>query len=146
MPRHLLDVNVFLAATIEADPRNWIAQEVVPLSRHYRVLCADLPGLGDSDRLPGEYTADNVAAAVLRGITVHTPLVPFGRPELRHWLKAGSLQPIGPFKLRGAYVAGAALSPAARARGPALTPTRPRRSPRTCDRSPPCSGPRPRAA
>ena len=57
------------------------------------------------------------AAATLHGITVRTPLVPFGRPERRQWLKAESLQPIGAFKLRGAYVAAAALSPEARARG-----------------------------
>ncbi len=47
--------------------RHWILN-VVPLSRHHRVLAADLPGLGDSDLLPGEYTADGVAAAVLAGI------------------------------------------------------------------------------
>ena len=57
------------------------------------------------------------AAEILHGITVRTPLVPFGRPERRHWLKAESLQPIGAFKLRGAYVAAAALSPEERARG-----------------------------
>jgi len=47
--------------------RHWILN-VVPLSLHYRVLCADLPGLGESDSLNGEYTADNIAAAVLAGI------------------------------------------------------------------------------
>jgi threonine dehydratase len=57
------------------------------------------------------------AAAILRGIAVHTPLVPFGRPERRQWLKAESLQPIGAFKLRGAYVAAAALTPGERSRG-----------------------------
>ncbi len=57
------------------------------------------------------------AAAILRGIAVRTPIVPFGRPERKQWLKAESLQPIGAFKLRGAYVAAAALEPAARARG-----------------------------
>ena len=57
------------------------------------------------------------AAAVLRGIAVRTPLVPFGRPERRHWLKAESLQPIGAFKLRGAYVAAASLSAEERSRG-----------------------------
>ena len=57
------------------------------------------------------------AAATLRGIAVRTPLVPFGRPERRHWLKAESLQPIGAFKLRGAYTAAAALTPAERSRG-----------------------------
>jgi threonine dehydratase len=57
------------------------------------------------------------AADVLRGITVHTPLVPFGRPERRQWLKAESLQPIGAFKLRGAYVAAASLTGEERSRG-----------------------------
>jgi threonine dehydratase len=57
------------------------------------------------------------AAEVLRGIALRTPLVPFGRPERRQWLKAESLQPIGAFKLRGAYTAAAALTPGERARG-----------------------------
>jgi threonine dehydratase len=57
------------------------------------------------------------AAIVLRGIAVRTPLVPFGRPERRHWLKAESLQPIGAFKLRGAYVAAASLTAQERSRG-----------------------------
>ncbi len=57
------------------------------------------------------------AAATLRGIAMRTPLVAFGRPERRHFLKAESLQPIGAFKIRGAYVAVASLSPEERARG-----------------------------
>ena len=57
------------------------------------------------------------AAGILRGIALRTPIVPFGRPERRHWLKAESLQPIGAFKLRGAYVAAASLAPEDRARG-----------------------------
>ena len=57
------------------------------------------------------------AAETLAGIALRTPLVPFGRPERHHWLKAESLQPIGAFKLRGAYVAAASLAPAERARG-----------------------------
>jgi threonine dehydratase len=57
------------------------------------------------------------AAAVLRGVTIRTPLVPFGAPGDQQWLKAESLQPIGAFKLRGAYVAVASLSPDDRARG-----------------------------
>ena len=57
------------------------------------------------------------AADRLRGVTVRTPLVPFGRPERRHLLKAESLQPIGAFKLRGAYNAAAQLSPEERSRG-----------------------------
>ena len=34
-------------------------------------------------------------------------------PDRRQWLKAESLQPIGAFKLRGAYVAASALAPEA---------------------------------
>jgi threonine dehydratase len=59
------------------------------------------------------------AAARLRGIARRTPLVPFGAlpsgaPIL---LKAESLQPVGAFKIRGAYNAIAQLSPEERARG-----------------------------
>lgn len=57
------------------------------------------------------------AAATLRGIAVHTPLVPFGASAERRFLKAESLQPIGAFKLRGAYVAIADLSDDERAHG-----------------------------
>jgi threonine dehydratase len=57
------------------------------------------------------------AAATLKGIALRTPLVPFGRPDRNQWLKAESLQPIGAFKLRGAYNAVASLSPAERANG-----------------------------
>ena len=61
--------------------------------------------------------AIRAAAAVLRGVTLVTPLVAFGRPQRRQLVKAESLQPIGAFKLRGAYVAVASLSPAERRRG-----------------------------
>jgi threonine dehydratase len=61
--------------------------------------------------------AIRAAAETLRGVTLRTPLVPFGRPERRQLLKAESLQPIGAFKLRGAYNAAASLSPDVRARG-----------------------------
>jgi threonine dehydratase len=61
--------------------------------------------------------AVRAAAATLAGVATHTPLVPFGRPEARRFLKAESLQPIGAFKIRGAYVAVASLAPAERARG-----------------------------
>jgi threo-3-hydroxy-L-aspartate ammonia-lyase len=57
------------------------------------------------------------AADTLRGVAVRTPLVPFGRPEGRAFLKAESLQPIGAFKIRGAYVAVASLPAAERGRG-----------------------------
>jgi threonine dehydratase len=57
------------------------------------------------------------AASLLRGIATPTPLVPFGPPADRRFLKAESLQPIGAFKIRGAYVAIASLTEAERRRG-----------------------------
>ena len=57
------------------------------------------------------------AAVTLRGITIRSPIVGFGPPDRRWYLKAESLQPIGAFKLRGAYVAVASLAPGVRARG-----------------------------
>jgi threonine dehydratase len=57
------------------------------------------------------------AARVLEGVATRTPLVPFGPPARRWFLKAESLQPIGAFKIRGAYNAVASLSPAERERG-----------------------------
>jgi threonine dehydratase len=61
--------------------------------------------------------AIRAAAETLRGVAIRTPLVPFGSAAARHFLKAESLQPIGAFKIRGAYVAVASLSAAERARG-----------------------------
>jgi threonine dehydratase len=57
------------------------------------------------------------AATALEGVAIRTPLLPYGRPEERIYLKAENLQPIGAFKLRGAYVAIASLSDAERRRG-----------------------------
>ena len=64
------------------------------------------------------------AAEVIRGVVVRTPLLPFGRPvdgdpvgRTRAWLKPESLQPIGAFKLRGAYYNIATLSAERRAVG-----------------------------
>ncbi len=64
-----------------------------------------------------ELAAIRAAAERLRGVSVRTPLVPFGRPANRHFLKAESLQPIGAFKIRGAYAAISSMAPAERARG-----------------------------
>jgi threonine dehydratase len=61
--------------------------------------------------------AIRAAAETLRGVATRTPLVGFGPPEARRFLKAESLQPIGAFKLRGAYVAVASLPLDVRARG-----------------------------
>ncbi len=62
------------------------------------------------------------AADCLTGVAVRTPLLGFGPfdDELgapRVWLKPENLQPIGAFKIRGAYNALATLSPEERARG-----------------------------
>jgi threonine dehydratase len=64
-------------------------------------------------------TLDDIraAATTLRGIALRTPLVGFGPSEDRRFLKAESLQPIGAFKIRGAYVAVAALTDEERRRG-----------------------------
>jgi threonine dehydratase len=55
----------------------------------------------------------------LHGVAVRTPLVAFEMPgePLSLWVKAESLQPIGSFKLRGAFNKVAQLSTAERARG-----------------------------
>jgi threonine dehydratase len=54
------------------------------------------------------------AAARIRGVALHTPLL---RWDDRTWLKPESLQPVGAFKMRGAYNAVASLTDAERARG-----------------------------
>ena len=57
------------------------------------------------------------AARLLQGVTVRAPLVAFGDPARGQLLKAESLQPIGAFKLRGAYTAIALLGPDTRRHG-----------------------------
>ena len=60
------------------------------------------------------------AAANLAGVAVRTPLLAFGTAGPggpRILLKAESLQPIGAFKIRGAYHAISTLTPEERARG-----------------------------
>jgi threonine dehydratase len=61
--------------------------------------------------------AIRAASETLLGVAVRTPLIAFGDPADRRWLKAESLQPIGAFKIRGAYVAIASLTPDERERG-----------------------------
>jgi threonine dehydratase len=61
--------------------------------------------------------AIRAAAETLRGVAFRTPLVAYGDPARGRFLKAESLQPIGAFKIRGAYVAVASLTTAERARG-----------------------------
>ncbi len=64
-------------------------------------------------------TIDDIrsAAAILHGVAIRTPLVPFGPPEDHQFLKAESLQSIGAFKIRGAYHAIAMLPAEQRGRG-----------------------------
>ncbi|HEY5987404.1 MAG TPA: threonine/serine dehydratase, partial [Streptosporangiaceae bacterium] len=64
-------------------------------------------------------TVDEIRAAADRlvGVIVPTPLVPFPGVEPALLVKPESLQPIGSFKLRGAYAAISALPSAVRARG-----------------------------
>ena len=69
-----------------------------------------------SEKPTGLVTLAELRAAQerIRGIVVHTPLVAFevaGEP-LALWVKAEGLQPIGSFKLRGAYNKVAQLPPA----------------------------------
>ena len=57
------------------------------------------------------------AAERLRGVAVRTPLVAFPAAGESAWLKPESLQPVGAFKIRGAFVAISRLSDEARRRG-----------------------------
>ncbi len=62
------------------------------------------------------------AAERLRGVALETPLLPLGSREgdpegLAPWLKPESLQPVGAFKIRGAYNALAQLGKVQRAAG-----------------------------
>ncbi len=56
------------------------------------------------------------AAALIEGVALRTPVLPVDR-DGRVLLKAESLQPVGSFKLRGAYATIAGLSADTRARG-----------------------------
>ena len=70
----------------------------------------------ETDDLVG-IDAIRAAAGRLRGVVTRTPLVPFDPPPDRMYIKAENLQPIGAFKIRGAYNAIASLPEADRARG-----------------------------
>ncbi len=70
-------------------------------------MTADSPDLVDLDRI-------RAAAARIAGVAVRTPLL---RWDDRTELKPESLQPVGAFKMRGAYAKLTSLSPEARAAG-----------------------------
>jgi threonine dehydratase len=86
---------------------------------------AGAAGMGPAEGgepIPELVSIDDIrqAAANLAGVAMRTPLVPFGtagRGGPRVLLKAESLQPIGAFKIRGAYHAIASLTPEERGRG-----------------------------
>jgi threo-3-hydroxy-L-aspartate ammonia-lyase len=76
------------------------------------------------DSFPDQVTLADVQAAAdcLIGVALRTPLLAFGPFDdeigaARAWLKPENLQPIGAFKIRGAYNALATLSPQERSRG-----------------------------
>ena len=82
--------------------------------------------MNDPEKLADQVTIEAIrhAAEVIRGAVVRTPLVPFGRPDAgdpfgrtKVWIKPESLQPIGAFKLRGAYFNIASLPADRRAAG-----------------------------
>jgi threo-3-hydroxy-L-aspartate ammonia-lyase len=96
------------------------ARRSAPTAASAPVARADGPGAAALVTLD----AIRAAAETIRGVVVRTPLLPFGRPEdgdplgrTRVWLKPESLQPIGAFKLRGAYYNIATLAADRRAAG-----------------------------
>ena len=66
-----------------------------------------------------EITAESIraAAAALEGIAVRTPLAPLPGIETQAFVKCEQLQPVGAFKIRGAFTAVSRLPAAERARG-----------------------------
>lgn len=95
----------------------------VPRSGEYTGVTLPTPTSASHQALVG---IDDIrrAARSLRGIALRTPVLPFGRPadgdprgHPRTWLKPEMLQPIGAFKLRGAWHAVSSLAPEERARG-----------------------------
>jgi threonine dehydratase len=109
----------------------WVAGQYTVVNPPSRPVFPGRAG-GQGPPSPGEpeagplVTLDAIrdAARVLRGVTVRTPLLPFGDPipgdargRTRAWLKPESLQPIGAFKLRGAYYNVATLAPERKAAG-----------------------------
>ncbi|GAA3026434.1 threonine dehydratase [Actinokineospora globicatena] len=64
-------------------------------------------------------TLEDITAAAERiaGHAVRTPLVPAPWADRPLWIKPESLQPVGAFKIRGAYNAVASVDPARRERG-----------------------------
>ena len=51
---------------------HWI-RNVLPLSRQFRVIAADLPGLGESATPPEPWTAEGLAAIIVEGLDIVVP-------------------------------------------------------------------------
>jgi pimeloyl-ACP methyl ester carboxylesterase len=51
---------------------HWI-RNVLPLSEHFMVIAADMPGLGESDMPPKPYTAESLAAIIAEGLRQVVP-------------------------------------------------------------------------
>src|SRR5580693_1926224 len=51
---------------------HWI-RNVLPLSRQFRVIAPDLPGLGDSATPPEPWTAEGLAAIIVKGLDIILP-------------------------------------------------------------------------
>ncbi len=51
---------------------HWI-RNVLPLSRHFRVIAADLPGLGESATPPEPWTAEGLAQIIVAGLAAIVP-------------------------------------------------------------------------
>jgi threonine dehydratase len=101
-------------AIVASMPEPEAAKPVPEPSPNDPVAAAPEPESGDPEaaRAAATVTIEAIrrAAEVIRGVAVRTPLLPFGPREegdplgrTRVWLKPESLQPIGAFKLRGAY-------------------------------------------
>ncbi|MBR0657107.1 alpha/beta fold hydrolase [Plastoroseomonas arctica] len=56
--------------------RHWL-HNVIPLSARHQVICADMPGYGDSALPPAPVTLENFAALLLDGIDTLIPRTPF---------------------------------------------------------------------
>ncbi len=102
--------NVWQADRARAPRGATLGHGLHQLSRGQAALTAADPPLVDIASI-------RAAARAIQGVALRTPLVAYGRPEAGRFLKAESLQPIGAFKIRGAYFLIASLPQAERAAG-----------------------------
>src|SRR3954447_25891227 len=115
--RHLLTLHV-----VRGNDRRWTTRRAAVGRLLHRMPASGGPATMTTQPIETRtdlVTIDDISAAALtlRGVAVHTPLLAVGPPERRHYLKPESLQPIGAFKIRGAYVAVSSLRDEERSRG-----------------------------